>query len=365
MDYHYKYNKYKTKYLKSKMMQEGGKYMSNITIIKELGKGMHGTVYLVKDIYNNEYAMKVEQILEKDMIETSKSYLWREIDFANTLSNKYPNQFMKIYKYENKKCDYVHTLTETQKKSLNEEAIKYYNELNESHYCSIKLTSTIDDILENIIYKLSDKKIILDLLIQVVYIAYLINKEGYYHRDFHPENIGVVYTKDEFIEILKNKIPTHGYILQAIDYGMVLHKKYQLDESEKNALTYNNDLYRIFYKIIFKIMLKKLIERYPNININKKISISENDSKVLEPYLKNIKINNSDWVNKNYNYFQQLLYKIVFFDKFQDQLGIIDKIELFDFISVKSVIFIVINFYDLKKILKHLIEITKKSIKNF
>ena len=43
---------------------------------------------------------------------------------------------------------------------------------------------------------------ILDLLIQVVYISYIINKEGYIHNDLHPKNIGVVFTKDKYIEIL-------------------------------------------------------------------------------------------------------------------------------------------------------------------
>ena len=70
----------------------------------------------------------------------------------------------------------------------------------------------------NVLYKLTDKQVILSLFIQVVYIAHLMNKEGYFHRDFHPKNIGIVYTTDEFINILGNNIPTHGFLLQAIDY---------------------------------------------------------------------------------------------------------------------------------------------------
>jgi len=105
MDYKDKYIKYKTKYLhlqlKNKNNMIGGNYIPNYTIIKILGKGMHGTVYLVKNIEGKEYAMKVEQIFEKDLEQNSKSPVWREIDFANTMSSKYPQQFMKIFEYEN------------------------------------------------------------------------------------------------------------------------------------------------------------------------------------------------------------------------------------------------------------------------
>ena len=47
-----------------------------------------------------------EHILKKDMNETSESMVWREIDFSNNLCRKYPEQFMQIYRYENKKCNY-------------------------------------------------------------------------------------------------------------------------------------------------------------------------------------------------------------------------------------------------------------------
>ena len=48
-----------------------------------------------------KYAMKVEQVFEKDLEKNLKSVIWREIDFAKNMSKKYPQQFMKIYDYEN------------------------------------------------------------------------------------------------------------------------------------------------------------------------------------------------------------------------------------------------------------------------
>ena len=337
-------------------------YMKNIKIIKELGKGMHASVYLVEDIITkNKYAMKVEQVYKKDLTEDFKSVIWREIDFAKTMSEKYPQQFMKIYKNENKKCNYVHELSSDKWNSIkkNKEMEKYYKELFASQYCSIKLTSIVDDILHNILYKLDDKRVILDLFIQVVNITYLINREGYYHRDFHPKNIGVKFTNDKYIKILNNKVLTHGYILSALDYGMVLHNKYILEELEGNALKYDNDLNQNFYKIIFKIMLKNLITKYPEKDINKIVPISDDDAKILDKYLININVDDSQWAKQNYDFFQELLYKIIFFNKFQEQLEISDKVELFEFISIESVKFIVENIHNLEKILEHLININK------
>jgi len=138
---------------------------------------------------------------------------------------------------------------------------------------------------------------------------------------------------------------------------MVLHKKYVLEEWEQNDLKYKNDLHNNFYKIVLKIMLKNMINKYPELDINKIVPISDEDAKTLEPVFENIKIDNSEWVKDNYDYFQELSYKIIFFDKFQEQMGINEKVELFKFIPIESVKFIVKHFYDLEKILEHLISL--------
>ena len=148
-----KYLKYKIKYLKFKNNQIGGQYMDNYEIIKPLGKGTHGTVYLVQNIRTNkQFAMKVEQVFEKDLIENFKSPIFREIEFANTMSSKYPQQFMKIYEYENKQCDYRHELSSEKMSSMNEPERTYFEEIYASPFCSIKITNIIDDMLHNIIY---------------------------------------------------------------------------------------------------------------------------------------------------------------------------------------------------------------------
>ena len=66
------------------------------------------------------------------------------------------------------------------------------------------------------------------------------------HNDFHWGNIA--YTRvppSTKIEIRGRQIPTHGYIMKAIDYGMVLHKKFQLSASEKSRMRHWNDLFEV------------------------------------------------------------------------------------------------------------------------
>lgn len=76
-------------------------YFKNIKIIKTLGKGKHGIVYLVEDIKTKiKYAMKIEQ----DALDLP---LHLEKQFADYMSSKYPEQFMKIFKYKYKKCDII------------------------------------------------------------------------------------------------------------------------------------------------------------------------------------------------------------------------------------------------------------------
>ena len=71
------------------------------------------------------------------------------------------------------------------------------------------------------------------------------NKYGYFHNDFHPGNIGYVKTKQKYVKILNYKIPTHGYLIKAIDFGLVLHKKYPMSKSWREKYNNDNDLFTV------------------------------------------------------------------------------------------------------------------------
>ena len=76
---------------------------------------------------------------------------------------------------------------------------------------------------------------IYDLYIQIFYIVSLLQKEGWTHNDFHTSNIGLCKTADATIDINGHAIPTHGYYVQAIDYGTVRH-----------TIRPGRDLYKLF-----------------------------------------------------------------------------------------------------------------------
>jgi len=68
-------------------------------IIKELGQGLFGTVYLVEKNGKN-YALKVEHILEKDVEKNLRSPLWREIDFFSNFASKHKDQFIQLIEHD-------------------------------------------------------------------------------------------------------------------------------------------------------------------------------------------------------------------------------------------------------------------------
>ena len=55
--------------------------INNVKILKKLGNGMAGIIYLVL-INKKRYALKIEKIAKKYVKKNSSSREWREIDFA-------------------------------------------------------------------------------------------------------------------------------------------------------------------------------------------------------------------------------------------------------------------------------------------
>jgi serine/threonine protein kinase len=233
--------------------------LDTVTIKKEIGKGMLGTVYLALDNKNNKYAIKKEQILKKEINKSYKSYkslIWREIEFAETMNKLYPKQFMTLYDYKiDTDCKHTQNFDgfDFELKDLPKAQQTFYKMLWKSKICSIKLYSYVNTTLHGVLnsWKKFDNKIFYDLFIQIIYVVYLMNKHGYFHNDFHPKNIGIVHTKDKYIDILGHKILTHGMNVQAIDYGLVLHKKYKLKGWEKIKLENDNDLFTILNLLVF------------------------------------------------------------------------------------------------------------------
>ena len=196
--------------------------IENYEMIKKINTGGQGSVYKIK--YKNKfYALKIEKILENEIKKNYKSIYWREIEFTKTMNRKYPNLFMTLSYYDIIK-NYNFTLE-------NPYNIEFINNMNKSIYCSRKIYEYIDITLDKILDKLKLHELY-SIIIQLSYIIYIMNKNGYTHNDLHIYNIGVQNTTKKYINIFDNKIPTYGKIIKLLDYGRILHKKYTLGIDE-------------------------------------------------------------------------------------------------------------------------------------
>jgi len=327
--------------------------------IKKIGKGMHGSIYLVKDKNNKKYALKIEPIFKKDIKYSLSSNVWREIDFASTMYKKYPDHFMKLYDYKiDNVCNHEQDTKEFNFDEMSESQKNFYEKLYASKYCSVKLWTLVDMTLDELLqsWKKFNKSMFCDLLKQIVYVIYLINKEGYFHHDLHTKNIGLVKTNKKYINAFGAKIATNGYFIVILDYGLVLHNKYNLKPWEKKCIEYDNDLFSIVNTLIFPTVMSNVMLKYEN--IYDKVNIDDIDKEFLKDLLVNIDFDGSKWVNSNVNFFSQILYKIIFIDKYQKEIfgnKYKQTMPLFDCIPLGVVLYIIYNINDIQKVLVYLL----------
>ncbi len=331
--------------------------LDEITIGKYIAKGMMGTIFSATDKEGNKYAYKIGKILPREVKKSLKSEYWRENDFAENLANKYPDQFMHLYdskienncKHEQNFSGFDFTMNDLPKAQQT-----YYKKLAKSPYCSIKLWSLIDGDLKSLLRKnkLSAKEFY-DIYIQIVYIVYLMNKAGYFHNDFHPGNIGYVKTKEKTIDILGHKIPTHGYLIKAIDFGLVLHDKYPMSKSWREKYENDNDLLTVVN------LLSINLENNDFVKVNgKKLRVedwwwkfdgklSKEEKENLKKYLPNRKLNKD-----NTNFLYKKLSKLFEYKDAKTAEGIAPKF----LIPLDKILYVIKNIYEPKKVLLHLIK---------
>lgn len=353
MDYKDKYIKYKTKYLELKNTSEQnqiGENKENYKIIKEIGMGMLGTVYMVQDKKNKKkYAMKIEKIFKEQANGTLKNRLGREMEFSNKMSKLYPQHFIKIYdNWIDSNCVYNHDWNKIgiNIELLDKQTKLYYNKLFDSPYCSIKIYSLVDLTLKDLYQQHKiDENQYYNLFIQCLYVMYLCNKNGYLHQDWKMDNIGLIKTNKKFINIFDRKLKTHGYFVVLIDYGGIIHNKYILLNYEKKIFENNyTDLFFMFdryrYNMIFNFAE---FENEYNIDTFNPIKIDKITKKEIKKYLPDI--------NSNNDILSQYLYKIFFYDKFEKQLvkNDIEPIKPKLLIPSETIKFIIKNIYDIKK----------------
>jgi hypothetical protein len=340
--------------------------LDEVSLGKQLGKGMGGTVFLAHDKNGNNYAYKIERILPKDVPQSLKSPYWRENDFAEAVANKYPDHFMVLYdsKIEDN-CKHRQDFSgmNVDMKNLPKSKQKYYKDVNKSPYCSVKLWSIVDGVIGDLLQNkpMLSKKVFYDLFIQMLYIVYLMNNAGYVHNDFHLHNIGYTKTDRKTVNILGHNIPTHGYLIKVIDYGVVQNGKYPLTKKERIAYDNRYDLFFLFLMCSIEMKTEKIAgkkwdwkeEWYKHISLTP-IKISELEQKKLEKYLPEGKKLSDD----NHDFLIHTLYKLTEWKKWQQQIlddTTIEGKEPTYLIPLNNMLFLVKNLYNPKHILEYFI----------
>ena len=269
---------------------------NNITIVKTLGAGMIGTTYLAK--YNdNNYALKIQNILTSEKNKSYKNSLWRELDLYDYINNLQPQQqkfFNKLYGYEIIN-DCKHIQIRPYKIDLNnakDKSLIHLSKLDKSNWCVKLLTEykgnkTLQQYLYSNTLTVPQTY---SIILQICNIMLILYEGGYSHNDLHTGNIMLNFTEEKTFTFLNKKIPFYGLHISAIDYGSVLHKKFKINykDGEKEFLENRNSFF--FEELYSKIMLfiknygkyingcKKIKHKLPN---EQKINPFENGVKML------------------------------------------------------------------------------------
>lgn len=219
-----------------------------VEIIKKLGHGTYGTVYLVK--YNGkDYALKVMKVLEEDKKENFVNDLWREIDtykYIDTLKKSDQIFFTKLYGYQ------IYDNCNEQMNLPNKEALHYnkVKALYDSSVCGKLLIEykglvSLDDFN---MYNLNEKEIA-SILLQVYKIALLLLEGGYSHTDIRFANLMITPTIKKTFQFIGKKIPYYGNQISIIDYGAVANKKYHFENLDGRKLFIDDPDFWLYFEL--------------------------------------------------------------------------------------------------------------------
>ena len=246
--------------------------IDNMKIIKKLGSGNDGNVYMVQSatIPNKYYALKIEYMLSITSLDGQDSKIYRYKEFDRDVASVYPNMFLHIINYDIKNnCN-------------DERTNKQQKTTNIINSCIRIVYTVIDGMLINENQsKMSDNEFY-SMVIQLVYSVYLMHNKGYVHTDVNEKNIGYFDTKEKSIKAQFNNkifnIPLFSKQYIIFDYGNVLHPKFKMTEFENtkyNRLKNLGDLDLIFfgytlfsnYKLSFRSELENklsILKQKPN-----------------------------------------------------------------------------------------------------
>jgi serine/threonine protein kinase len=322
--------------------------LENLKIGREVGRGAYGVVYAAT--YNKKkYAVKVEKICQDDESAGLAVSVWRELEFSQTMSGLYPHHFMKCYGHHFSDCggdklwdDMKIPLTQIEAKHR-----PHFRALYKSKLCTTKIYPFIPSTLTQFLLSNHSSKKYYTVLIQVVYVAHLMAKNGYVHCDFTARNIGLMPTKAKTINILGHAVPTSGLHVVMLDYGLILHKKYVLTKDERERLKFG-DIRSLFCWITFNYdNFRKAYEKHlRGVSFADPVKISVADRKLLACYT------SEEWAT-------QLIYKLMYYVKYQKGLlgtKFAGAVRPTLHIPINTILYIIANIERLDLILKYMID---------
>lgn len=237
---------------------------NDIKIIKELGQGYMGTVYLCS--YDNKiYTLKIQKILEKDIEKNYSSNIWRELDlykYIDKMDREKQLFFTKLYGYK-----IYNNCTHTQNKSL--------SSYDKSKWCvnyllEYKGKYTLFDFLATQSKKITPKQLY-SFILQIIHIIMLLHEGGYSHNDLHFENIMIKNTHRGYFMMNDKKIFYHGYQLSVIDYGSILNMKFTPISYKYKLFIENNK--RWLFNELYTCILDLIYNYSYSIKICQKLNI--------------------------------------------------------------------------------------------
>lgn len=340
--------------------------LNDCKIIKELGHGIFGTTYLV-ELNSNQYALKIEKISNESLTnENDSKYVeWREIDFSFQFGNYYPEQFIKLYSYDViDNCNYVNPSPIDISSQMPQDVQKRIEDKNNSMHCIRKLYSLVDTTLNTMINDLN-KNQIYSMVIQNLNIIWLLDTNGYTHNDLHGGNIGVIYTNQEYVNVLDNQIPipTFGNIFVALDFGNMTKNS----PDELNHEGRIRDTMKIISRLV-KYQNKFVLEDNlgKTFQTNKLIKVSQIDKKKITKMRKTkqwkkmcseIKLN-SRTIKPMELDDKIILFQMLYSMKFQKILLGEQYTELNNLVykmEIKNIIYFIKNKNDLRKMIKYFV----------
>lgn len=325
--------------------------------IKFISEGAIGKVYLVTK-NDKKYAMKIEYISGLNDIA-----LKNELHFVEKVASKYPEQFMQLIDHK-----IIQNCIEDSPKIpdwFDEKEKEYFINLRKSKLCVKKIYTLVNTTLNKIPINKLKKAEIYSMLIQLLYINYLIQKNGFVHGDFHTGNIGVIkVSKKKKIKIFGRDIPSYGKQYVAIDYGGVLHKdtlsdKRKYQQHNCTELEHYNE-----HLLIDKLGLINNMVDFKNfwkfVNKNNITLNFENDLKLIlsQPEIKLL-----EHISKH-KYVLFDTFKLLFPVKFQKILlreKYRQKIPIITHIKSADILYAYSNIDDDKKLINYFITILEES----